>query len=531
VQDDWKIRRNLTLNLGVRYERAGGPTEANGVISNLNLDIHTAYGAAGAGPLGLLESGKPSFHSNNNWAPRFGFAWQPFNDQKTVIRGGYGISYDFVFLNPITNQRFTPPFIYAGSLSGIANFTGPNSFANFYAGNSALQQSLSSQVGTLSTTLKNFGTLNPAIAQNLANGQAQQWNLGIEREVLKDLVVKVAYVGTKGTHLSRTHSINLISDANAPAPAVSPADETARLADFTTAFANLNGGPTTFSNRFDPRYNVVNYVESSANSIYHSLQLEVQKRFSRQFFANMSYTFAHSIDDNSDVLGVLENDTASQQNPRDNRNNRSSSQFDLRHTLSITHTWEMPFFTKSSNRLVRGGLGGWQLSGITTHRTGFPLNIFAGAAPGGLTDPVIYLGTNVNADRPNVAGTITNFDPQPAGSAVANSRNVTTTVNGVPLNNYAASLGLSRPLLGNFGNLGRNVLRLNNQTNFDMDIAKNFHFTERTNFQLRGEFYNIFNLHAFRTLSSSNINSASFGQYGTVSVNARTVQLAARIVF
>jgi outer membrane receptor protein involved in Fe transport len=529
VQDDWKIAHNLTLNIGVRLEFAGGPTEANGLISNLNLNNNTAFGAAGAGPLGLLEAGKPSFHSNYNPAPRIGFAYQPFGDQKTVIRGGYGIAYDFVFLNPITNQRFLPPLIYAASLTGVGSFTGANSYANFYAGTAALQASTASQVGSLSTTVKNFGAISPAIAQNLANPQVQQWSLGAERQLMKDMVLKVTYVGTKGTYLPRTAPINLLAAANQPAPATSFADQTARLSQFTAATAALNGNSTTFSNRYDPRYNAVNYVESSANSSYNSLQIELQKRLGAHFFANVAYTWAHSIDDNSDVLGVLANDTAAQQNPNDNRNNRSSSQFDLRHTLSVTHTWEEPFFLHSKNLFARTLLGGWAFAGISSWHSGFPVNIFAGSTVGGLTDPLQYLGSGNNVDRPNVAAGITNFNPQPAGSAGAPSG--TSIVNGVAISTYAQSLGLSQPLLGNYGTLGRNVLRLNGQTEFDMNMYKNFHFSERVYFQLRGEFYNMFNNHAFQSMTSSNITSTSFGQYNAVSQNARTGQVAARIVF
>jgi hypothetical protein len=527
AQDDWKVNRKLTVNLGVRLEFAGGPTEANGLISNLNLDNRTAFGAAGSGPLGLLETGKPSFHSNYNWAPRIGFAYQPFGDQKTVVRGGYGISYDFVFLNPITNQRFLPPLIYSASLSGVASFTGGNSLANFYAGTADLQKSTSAAVGSLSTSFKNFGAISPAIAQNLRNPQVQQFSLGVERELMNTLVLKVTAVGTKGTYLSRTRPINLL--ANQPAPATSFADETARLSQFTAAFSGLSGSTSAYSNRIDPRYNAVNYVESSANSIYTSLQVELQKRFSSHFFANFAYTWAHSIDDSSDVLGVLANDTSAQQNPNDNRNNRAASQFDLRHVVSMTHTWEMPFFLNSKNRLVRSTLGGWSFAGISSYHTGFPVNIFAGSTVGGLTDPVIYLGTGNAVDRPNVAGPITNFNPQPAGSAGAPGG--TTVVNGVAVSNYATSLGLSQPLLGNFGSLGRNVLRLNGQTNFDMDLYKNFHVSEKVNVQLRGEFYNIFNLHAFQSMTSSNITSTAFGQYNAVSLNSRSGQVGARIVF
>jgi hypothetical protein len=130
-----------------------------------------------------METGKPSFDSNYNWGPRLGFAWTPGSSTKTVVRGGYGLTYDFVFLNPITNQRFLPPFIIAGSLQGAANFTGNDSFARIVAGTSASQQAFRAQIGTLSQTTLNFGNISPAIAQNLANPQVQQWNLGVQREM------------------------------------------------------------------------------------------------------------------------------------------------------------------------------------------------------------------------------------------------------------------------------------------------------------------------------------------------------------
>lgn len=531
-QDDWKVMRNLTLNLGVRLEFAGGPTEANGKISNLNLNNQTAYGIAGAGPLGLLEAGKPSFNDNYNWAPRFGFAWQPFGNLKTVVRGGYGISYDFVFLNPITNQRFLPPFIYSGSLTGVSSFTGGNSYANFVAGTATLQQQLNASVGSLSTTLKNFGAISPAIAQNLANSQVQQWSFGIERELANNLVVKASYVGTKGTHLTRTRPINL--DLSLPAPATSAADEAARYTQFTSAFAGGSGGPTAFSNREDPRYNAVNYLESSANSIYNSLQVEVQKRLSKHYFATLSYTYSHSIDDSSDPLGVLVNDTFAQQNPFDNRNNRASSQFDLRHVVAISHTVELPFFLDSKSTLLRTVLGGWAFAGISTFRTGFPVNLYAGSTPaalGNLADVNAALGTGNNITRPNVAGPIHGFVAEASGSAVPAG---TTIVNGIPTSVYAASLGLSQPFLGNYGTLGRNVLRLGGQVNFDWELYKNFHLNDKINFQLRGEYYNLFNMHALQGSSSNTpqiITSSTFGQFTNVSQNARTGQVAARIIF
>lgn len=526
AQDDWRVTPKLTLNIGVRYEWAGGPTEANKKISNLDLNNQTAYGAAGAGPLGLLETGKPSFNSNNNWAPRFGFAWTPGNDSKLVVRGGYGIAYDFIYLNPITNQRFLPPFIYAASLSGKANFTGGNSLANLYAGTATIQQQTTAAVGSLSTTALNFGSISPAVAQNLKNPQVQQWNFGLEREFV-GLVWKATYVGTKGTFLTRTRPINLI--ANSVAPAVSVADETARLSQFTSAFAGLNGNTVLRSNRFDPRYNTVGYLEGSANSSYNALQIELQKRVTKGLFFNFSYTYSKSIDDNSDALGVLVNDTSGQQNPLNNRNNRGPSQFDLTHTFVLAHNYTLPFFQTSTNKFLKEVLGGWSLGGITSYRSGAPVNIFSGPRLG-LTDSIAALGGSA-VDRPNVAGSIVNFSPQPAGSPGNPASLGLVTVNGVKVSAYAASLGLSQPLLGNFGTLGRNVLRLNGQTNFDWDIYKNFPVKEKLNVQVRSEFYNMLNAVAFQSMTSSTITSQNFGVYNTLSQNPRLIQLAVRVVF
>jgi hypothetical protein len=526
AQDDWKATRKLTVNLGVRYEWAGGPTEANKQISNLDLHNTSAFGAAGSGPLGLLVTGKPSFNSNSNWAPRFGFAWTPTNDNKTVIRGGYGIAYDFIYLNPITNQRFLPPFIYAASLSGTGSFAGDNSYANILGGKAAIQQQTSAAVGTLSTTVLNFGNISPAIAQNLKNPQVQQWNFGVEHEIF-GFVLKATYVGTKGTYLTRTRPINLI--ANPVPAATSLADEQARLPQFQTAFSGLSGGAKSYSDRYDPRYNVVNYLESSANSNYHALQVQVQKRATRGLYLSASYTWAKSIDDNSDALGVLVNDTSAQQNPLNNRDNRAPSQFDLTHTVSVGHSYELPFFRDSSNGLLKGVLGGWSFAGISTFHSGFPINIFAGPRFG-ISDSIAPLG-GAAVDRPNVAGQIHGFKPQPSGSAGNPSSLGTTLVNGVKISTYAANLGLSQPLLGNFGNLGRNTLRLNSQANFDWNVYKNFRIREKVNFQVRGEFYNAFNSTAFQGLTSSSITSPNFGVYNTLSQNPRLVQLALRMIF
>jgi hypothetical protein len=524
AQDDWRVTRNFTLNLGLRMEMAGGPNEVNGLISNLDLDCRDSVGIAGTGPFGCFTIGKPSFRNNYNWAPRIGFAWTVGSDQKTVIRGGYGIAYDFIFLNPITNQRFLPPFIITGALTGLDSFTGGNSFANMVAGTATLQSETLAQVGNVATNVRNFGNVSPAIDQGLKNPQVHQFSFGVQRELPFGLVAKASYVGTKSNFLPRTRPLNLI--LGAPAPATSVADETARLSQFTAAVSGSSGGATRPSNRIDPRYNDINYVESSATANYHSGQFEVQRRFAQGYMLNVAYTLSKSIDDNSDVLGVLINDSSAQQDPRNNANNRAVSQYDIPQRLVITHTWEPQWLRSSGNAFLRHALGGWGFSGIASFRSGFPVTLEAGPRRG--VSPLTMTGVTSAPVRPNAAGPF-EFKPIPAGSAGAPSG--TINPEGVQaISAYAASLGLSQPLLGNIGSLGRNVHRLNGSTNFDWNVYKNFAITESVRFQFRGEFYNIFNNTTFQDVNR-NITNSAFGQYTTTASESRYIQLGARLIF
>ncbi|OYW12939.1 MAG: hypothetical protein B7X34_01205, partial [Acidobacteriia bacterium 12-62-4] len=397
----------------------------------MNLDQQAALGGAGTGALGSIQVTPKAFNTNYNWAPRFGFAWSPGTSGKWSVRGGYGWAYDFIFLNPITNLRFAPPFMYNFTTT---DFTGANSLANMVAGTSAFQQTGRATVGNFGTTVRNFGLISP-VDFAMQNPQTQQWSLNIERQIGNGFVGRIGYVGTKSNFLQRARPINTVRPGLV-VPATSMADENARIADFRAINAGLNAPPTAQTNRIDPRFTGITLNESSANSNYHSFQAYLARTFRSGFGFTAAYTWSKSIDDVSDVLGVLATDTNAQQNPFDNRDNRAVSAFDVPHRFVFTHSYDLPKFT-NTNRFVRTVIGGWNLSGLFQMQSGLPQNLFGGPRLA-LPDPLLLGGGG--SVRPNLDGPLNlTFEPNPG----------TVTAAMAKTNNS----GLSQPLIGNFGTL------------------------------------------------------------------------------
>ncbi|MBL8216672.1 MAG: TonB-dependent receptor [Bryobacterales bacterium] len=523
VQDDFRLTPRLTLNLGFRYELYGATTEVNNLTSNLNLDCRESLGAAGTGPLGCFTVGGPITATNRYAQPRLGIAWNP-RGGKTVLRAGYGLVADFNFLNPITNQRALVPYAVNAQLNGIGQFTGGNSFANLVAGTSTLQQTSFAQVGRIRTDWLNFSDINPVIDPKLANPQVHSWSLSLQRELPQNFVLKLAYVGTKANYLQRARQINL--NANRPQPATSLEDEAARLSQFQQSFAAMTGGPTAFSSRTDRRFNIVNLFDNSANSNFHALEVLAHRPFKGGYSLQFAYTWSKSIDDVSDSLLGVPNDSTLLQNPLDLRGNRGLSGFDVPHRVVLTHVWELPFGKGITNPVLGKLVRGWGMSGISSWRAGFPITFEAGPRLGVQTISLITVGGIL---RPNATGPV-NFQPAPAGSAGApNGLNADPVANR-RIATYAESLGLSQPLLGNVGTLGRSTNRLNGLAQFDWNAYKRFEITERVNLQLRCEIYNVFNHHAFQDVNR-NISNPAFGQYTTVAQSQRIFQLAGVLRF
>jgi hypothetical protein len=512
VQDDYRLTPTITLNLGFRLESSGGVTEGSNLLSNIDPNNQTPIGALGTGPLGGVDLGGEAFHRNWNPAPRVGFAWNPGRG-KMVVRGGYGIAYDYIFLNPITNLRFAAPFIPTLTVSNPS----PAQVANLLAGTDPSQAAAKAAIGVFNPASFNFGSLS-AVSQNLANPRNQQWNVGVEYQAMKALTLKAGYIGTKNDHLQVTMPLNLTNPALRPAAATSVADEIARFNQFL-AFTNgeSGGAGAPASSRIDPRFNTVTQVQSIGTSSYNSLQLEAIGRFGQWLSFDTNYTYGHSIDDVSDALGVLVNDSATIANPTLPLSaNRANSQFDLRQRLVSNWVYQVPFARNMSNHMVRRFLDGWSLNGIFSTQGGLPTTLVSGA----LANPI-----NPATGKP-FRGTI---DPLLLGGGLSWLNGNATTL--VPSAISATGLaGFSQPLYGNQGTSGRNHLRLGGLTDLDATLAKSMKVTEGKILELRWEVFNVLNHPNFSGFAN-NFTSPFFGTYTSTATNMRQMQVAARFRF
>jgi hypothetical protein len=306
-----------------------------------------------------------------------------------------------------------------------------------------------------------------------------------------------------------------VNPANIPAAPTSLADQTARLAEFQTVFQNETGGafgPT--NNLIDPRFDNVTQVQSTGTSSYNSLQVEGIRRFKNGLTFDANYTWAHSLDDVSDALGVLVNDNALPINAAAPLSaNRANSQFDLRNRFVLSYNYELPFGNHFSG-WKKYLLGGWSQSGIFTTQSGFPATVFA-APIGGISD-LLLNGTNNGNTTVNVPvnGDATQLRPLPFFSSYV-----------VP-----TALPVSQPLLEEVGTSGRNHLRLDGLTDFDVAFSKRLRFTEHKALELRWESFNVLNHPNFGGYQNQ-FGSAQFNTYTSTATNARQMQLSARFTF
>jgi hypothetical protein len=355
VQDDFRVRPNLTLNLGLRWEYNAPTVDKYNHLATFDPNFPNSV------PLPYLRistSDAQSIYnsSKKEVSPRFGFAYTPFGS-KTVIRGGYGFFWDIKILNVILNSNLTAPFLTAFSFNQSTNGTPNINLANPYG-------------GTGTPAIPNASWVeNP-----FRDGYVQQWSFNVQRELTSSLGLTVGYVGSKGTHLDRAY------DYNEPPP--------------TSSF--------TQSLRKYPVYAAINVRSPGASSVYHSFQLSFEKRFSKGLSFLSAYTFSKSIDD-----GSLWNGSAVA--VTNFRLERGLSTFDARHRWISSYTYDLPYshgrtFGGSSAGLLNAILGGWQTNGIVTIQSGNPLDPSTG----------LQLSGTQTGTRPDVTCDPNDFSNDPA---------------------------------------------------------------------------------------------------------------------
>ncbi|MGH9879865.1 MAG: TonB-dependent receptor domain-containing protein [Pyrinomonadaceae bacterium] len=316
VQDNFKLKQNLTLELGLRYDWNMTPTERFNRF--VVFDPATRFLVqVGTGGLDRI------YHQNNkNFQPRVGFAWDPFKDGKTSVRAAYAILVDQPVTNSVTPLASNPPL--ATPLTISSSPTTPVTFAN-------------------AATVAGLSGLAPNnIDSGFDNAYVQSWNFNVQRELKSGLAVTVGYFGSKGTHLRTARNIN------------QPINGGARPFQTVSNDSPIRPGATLAN---------ITHIESSGNSSYNALWITGNKRLSRGLQFNASYTFSKSIDYTSlNSQGVI------LQNSYDEKSNRGLSDFDARHRFVVSGLYELPF---QGNQLVEG----WQLGTIVQLQSGNPVTI------------------------------------------------------------------------------------------------------------------------------------------------------------
>ena len=600
LQDDFRVNSRLTLNLGFRaslfgtwynpkntaynwrpeaYDPSIGGSilvdgnygylvnQISGSPVRLNVDSHGALDPSDSKDYqiianGLVQCGKNGvpnscmsgsvFHPG----PRFGFSWDPYGDGKTSIRGGYGLFW----------EHGTGYEANVGSLIGSAptvlsetqsNPGGPikRGTALFYGSYNTIGYSCqdgSTQCGSASGVGSTTYPLNvTSIPTKAIYPYTQQWSLSVQHEIQKNLIGQIAYVGTKGTHLTAVRDLNQLQSAT-PNPFLPGQPITADICNdgarrnyfptSTITGASTSGigqsspgwinmvvactgnpgftsgtgtllGTSADSVRTYPGFSNIISVENIANSSYHALQGTLRE-VTGPLTIGVAYTYSHSIDNSSD------RSSANFTNSLDLRSNRGSSDFDQRHMLNVNYVYSLPLIrwldgfadllgsdevegTSGSTSLSNSGhplrkilFDNWQLAGITTYQTGTPFSIINGGSGDGI-------GASDNAGVGNGLGV--GSYPDVIASPKGVKQYVSSSSNG-------STLG---PLLGNpaafvapqgltFGNAGRNFMRNPSRINFNLSLLKHFKtFHEKSDLEFRVEAFNVFNHTQFRIYDPS----------------------------
>jgi hypothetical protein len=502
VQDDWRWRPNLTLNLGLRYEMTTVPTEVQGKQSNL---VHFTDSTA--------HLGAPIFQNPTlrNFEPRVGFAWDPFRNGKSAVRGGFGL-FDAL---PLPYQQKQPsngaPFTLRGTV------TNPNLLqGSFFAGAAQF------------ITVKNL--TQTAIEYARKRNYVMQWNLNVQRELAPNLTALVGYVGSHGVHQPFS-----LGDLNSVIPTLTPE-------------GYLFPSPIGTGSRLNPAFGTLTGLLFEGNSYYHSLEVGIRKKMSRGLQVQGSYTWGKSIDTSSATSygDQFRNSVGTWWNWFDTGLSRGPSDFNIGRTLVINATWEVPGL-KSGFGPLRWLANGWELGGIYTASDGVPFTATFGTNgdplglrsndpwdfPDRLTGPGCQ--SLINPGNPNNYIKTQCFTIPSAKDMTFWTANCDPTP---PIGKGGAKVPVPFPQCFNLrGNAGRNILTGPGLSELDFSVFKNNsikRISETFNVQFRAEFFNILNRANFSeplTPDATDIFNSSGAPTGAAGLLTSTITTAREIQF
>jgi hypothetical protein len=510
LQDSYRLSNRVTVNLGLRYDYFGIVQEKHNGFSNIDPTTGVAF-AVGAGRLY-----QPDY---NNWAPRVSVAWDVTGHQKTVVRAGFGIFQDSysqdMFIGHLPfNSFYDPGPAYNGTFGPPIGYAIPT--------------------GVLDPALPVYGAVGPlpdafGVDQHLRTPYMENYNLNIQQQLTRKMTLQVSYVGSQGHKLLRFRDINQPTQAEITA------------ADLGCGCILDGSVPRHLAAAGSP-YFFLNYLESSANSIYNSLQTSYKIDNWHGLTSTLNYTWSHSIDDASDGEDYVPNASQPNDSTVPIRFNRGNSNFDVRQRFAWNFVYEFPNSADSRYKLLRNG---WGLNGIVTVQTGQPFHLNYNFEDD-------YDGTGEFFGRPDVVGPIhyNQSDPRNYLDLTAFAAPCT-----YPAGGGDGFAGTCIPGTRHLGNEGRNSLIGPHFRQFDFSIFKKTQLTEHLNMELRFESYNLFNHPNFANpyLPSFIADAAQHGvgpdgrSIGSYSINAtgdvgigypflgsggpRSLQLAAKFTF
>jgi hypothetical protein len=514
VQDDIRLRPTLTVNLGLRYEMSTVPAEVHGHLSALHSPINQTFQDT------IVSSTvfkNPTLH---NFEPRVGFAWDPFGNGKTSVRGGFAM-FDVLPLPYLLGQfaTNTAPFTENGTANNLPQGSFPTGAFDILAANAS----------------NGLGLRIPYIQPNPKRNYVMQWNLNIQRELAPNLTASIAYVGSRGVHMIfRADDINSTQPINGTTPPY---------------LWPMPPPPPATNPTISPLIGRMDTLQWNNDSYFHGMEAQVEKRMSHGFQVQGSYTWSRAIDGGD---GSIASDSFISSIPSLfyflPKYRRAPSDFNITHNLTINYLWNIPT-PKSWSGPVSWAAKGWQMGGIMQIKSGLPFTPLIGGDPLGLgsSSPFAYpdrlkgagCSSPVNPQNPNGYIKVQCFALPVATPAIASQ----CQPFGFIFPNVIApgdpgSPGIPGTCANLLGNSGRNSVYGPGLVDFDFSLVKDTHIRENLNLEFRAEIFNLFNRANFNPPiansalfdGSGNPNGAA-GILDSTSTSSRQTQFALKLIF